>query len=111
MDQPDHQSRGAELPAVVRSDFHNLLDRKLDVDAAAEEIQIWSDKMRDAPIRRWHDIPENGRELFRLMVYRIACALVGESELLRDPQKIVDVVREEGDRVFKSGAMPAGVAS
>lgn len=116
----DHQSRDAQLPSVVRPLFFNLIDRKLDVDAAAAVIQQWSDKMRRMPRteeqverdttipeegRRWSDIDESGRELFRLMVYRIACALIGEHVLEADPHALVDVVRQQSERVMDAGAM------
>ena len=68
-----------ELPNV-RSLFHSLLDKHLAIDAAAERLQIWSDKVAERPIRRWDHMPEGQRELYRLLTYGVACTLVGEPQ-------------------------------
>jgi hypothetical protein len=107
---PEHQSREAEVPSV-RSRFFNLLDRKLDIDAAAAVIQQWSDKVQASPdperlgksARRWEDLPHGHRELYRLIVYRVACALAGEEVLEDDPQMIAAAVKKQSEKVAASG--------
>lgn len=69
----------SELP-TIRSLFHSLLDKHLRVDEAAAVLQDWSDRQRGCPQRNWQHLPEANKELYKLLVYQVACTLVGEPE-------------------------------
>lgn len=97
-----------EILTVVRPDLYQLLDSKLDVDAAAAEIQRWSDKIRhlhmpadERPgIREWAAVPPAGRELYKFMVYRVICQLVDSDpiELLEIVDRVLEKVRPAKNR-------------
>lgn len=98
-----------ELP-TIRAEFHNLLDRRLNIEAAAAEIQRWSDNLRythlpiaQRPIRGWNTLAPASQELYKLMCYRIICQLVeGDPwELLEAFDKVMDRMRP---RPSKEGA-------
>ena len=66
--------------STVRSRFHNLLDARLNTEAAAAVVAAWSDKIRSKPIREWQHLPEASRELYRLLCYKVLCAAVSEDD-------------------------------
>lgn len=98
-----------ELP-TIRAEFHNLLDKRLNIEAAAAEIQRWSDNLRsihlpiaERPIRDWNSLPPASQELYKLMIYRVICQLVEG-----DPWELLDaidaVLQRVKPRVVKESA-------
>lgn len=89
-----------ELP-TIRAEFHDLLDKRLNIEAAAAEIQRWSDNLRNThlpiderPIRDWDGLPPASQELYKLMVYRVICQLVAG-----DPWELLDAIDRVLERV------------
>ena len=64
----------------VRGLFHDLLDAKLNTEAAASVVAAWSDKVQGKPIREWYQLPEASREMYRLLCYQVLCAAVSDDE-------------------------------
>lgn len=77
-----------ELPAI-RPDFYNLLDSKLNIEAAASKIQLWSDKLRKVGPREWSTLPAAHQELYKYLTYQIICQLIEG-----DPWELLDAVDE-----------------
>lgn len=86
-----------ELPAI-RAEFHDLLDRRLNIDAAAAQIQGWSDKLRGINARDWKTLPPASQELYKLLTYRVICQLVeGDPwELLQAVDAVLDRIKPKG---------------
>ena len=66
--------------STVRGQFHNLLDAKLNTEAAAAVVAAWSDKVQGRAIREWYHHPEASRELYRLLCYKVLCAAVSDED-------------------------------
>lgn len=93
-------ARDGEILTVVRPDLHELLDRRLNIEGAAAEIQRWSDKARGNPLREWASVPPAGQELYKLIVYRMICQLVESDpwELLEIVDRVLDKVKPPKNR-------------
>lgn len=64
--------------STVRSLFFSLLDKRLNIEAAAAVLAEWSDKVQGKPELAWQHRTEASRELYRLLCYRMLCAAVGD---------------------------------
>lgn len=59
--------------------YADLLDKQLNIEAAAAVLQDWSDRQRHLrEPRKWAYLPEESKELYRLLVRHVAEALVNE---------------------------------
>jgi len=100
-----------EIP-TIRSMFHSLLDKKLCVDHAAAVLLEWTDGIRrkaqapDAETapeqpRDFYTLSASNQELYRLLVYRVACSLVdyeGEHAKLVETE-LADAVELSSERI------------
>ena len=66
--------------STVRSLFHSRLDARLNIDAAAQALAAWSDKVAERPILEWLQRTDASQELYRLLTYTVLCAAVSDDE-------------------------------
>ena len=66
--------------STVRSRFHTLLDKRLNIDAAAQALAAWSDKVAERPLLEWPQRTEASQELYRLLTYTVLCAAVSDDD-------------------------------
>jgi hypothetical protein len=64
----------------VRGLFFSLLDKRLDIESAADTLARWSDKVQSKPELEWYHRTEASRELYRLLTYRMLCAAVSAAD-------------------------------
>lgn len=89
----------AQETSSLRPEFYNLLDRRLNIDGAAAQIQAWSDKLRGVDQRDWSSLPPASQEMYKLLTYRVICQLVDG-----DPWDLLQVVDMVLDRLKRNAA-------